>query len=224
MKKVLAETRHRLVPPFLFSVLGLGLLFGRMLYMVNGRFSFMAWNLFLAWLPVLWAVLLVRGLVRNRWLSWGNIFFSALWLVFLPNSFYMVTDFIHLGTSTDQTLLFDSMMFLNFALAGILTGCISIFYVHREFAKRLEQDKVIVVLLGCFLLNGLAIFLGRNLGWNSWDLIINPFLVLSSFVDQLAGPDMLSRMLGITTLFFIFVSVCYAAFYFLMSYHKNPRP
>lgn len=192
--------------------------------MANGRFSFMAWNLFLAWLPVLWAVLLVRGLVRNRWLSWGNIFFSALWLVFLPNSFYMVTDFIHLGTSTDQTLLFDSMMFLNFALAGILTGCISIFYVHREFAKRLEQDKVIVVLLGCFLLNGLAIFLGRNLGWNSWDLIINPFLVLSSFVDQLAGPDMLSRMLGITTLFFIFVSVCYAAFYFLMSYHKNPRP
>lgn len=185
--------------------------------MSNSRFSFMVWNLFLAWLPVLWALLLVRGLKHYRWLSWGNVLFSILWLIFLPNSFYMITDFIHLGTSTAHTMLYDSVLFLNFALAGILTGCISIYYVHCELAKRLARDTVILMLAGCFLLNGLAIFLGRNLGWNSWDIIINPFLVLSSFGDQLTGMGVQARMIGITMLFLVFVSVCYTAFYFFMS-------
>lgn len=216
MNGLLGRSSYRLVSPLFFSVMGLVLLLGRMLYVSNTRFVFMAWNLILAWLPVLWSMLLVWGLRHRRWMSWSNMLFSALWLIFLPNSFYVITDFIHLGASSERTLLFDSVMILNFALAGILTGCISIYLLHQEFARRLERDKVVAVLLSFFLLNGLAIFLGRNLRWNSWDIIINPFLVLSSFVDQLSKPELLSRMLGTTMLFFVFVSVCYCAFYYVL--------
>ena len=55
---------------------------------------FLLWNLFLAWLPYafsLWAVWL-RDHRRER--PWKLLLPAVLWLLFLPNAPYPITDFI----------------------------------------------------------------------------------------------------------------------------------
>ena len=59
-------------------------------------FWFLVWNLFLAWLPLLFVLWLLPVIKRYGWTSWSGILLTLLWINFLPNSFYMVSDFIHL--------------------------------------------------------------------------------------------------------------------------------
>ena len=53
------------------------------------EFNYLLWNLMLAWLPLVFAVRLVSVLQRKLWSSWEALGWSLLWLLFLPNSFYM---------------------------------------------------------------------------------------------------------------------------------------
>ena len=59
-------------------------------------FTFLFWNLFLAWIPFLLA-LAMTGLDRLRAPGWLLAPVSVVWLLFLPNAPYILTDFIHLG-------------------------------------------------------------------------------------------------------------------------------
>src|SRR6267142_719972 len=59
-------------------------------------YDYLLWNLSLAWLPLIFAVWLLSILKDRLWSSWLALAVSVLWLVFLPNSFYMISDFIHL--------------------------------------------------------------------------------------------------------------------------------
>lgn len=201
------------VPAILLSGLSLCLLLIRMLAAGNSRFSFMAWNLFLAWLPLLFAHLLQKGLRTSRWLSLKNALFSLLWLTFLPNSFYLVTDFIHLRGASLDSAVFDAVMFMSFALAGLILGCMSVYLLHRQLARRLAYDMTWAFLLACFLLSAVAIYLGRYLSWNSWDLVINPFYILLDLSDRLTSRSGLSLTFETTMLFFSFITVSYIGFY-----------
>ena len=60
-------------------------------------FGGLIWNLFLAWLPYLFSlVMVIAHRLRPRW-WWAQLIPGALWLLFLPNAFYIMTDFIHLA-------------------------------------------------------------------------------------------------------------------------------
>src|SRR5258708_6461816 len=57
---------------------------------------FMVENLFLAWLPLIFSWWLIRRLINHRWRSPLNIILSVAWLIFLPNTWYVLTDYVHL--------------------------------------------------------------------------------------------------------------------------------
>lgn len=213
MRVNLPRRYHRYLPVLIFSGLSIGLLAIRMIGLANTRFLFLAWNLFLAWLPLLWAEMLRRGLDRQRWLSLRNAFFSFLWLIFLPNSFYLVTDFIHLRNTASSTLLYDAVMFMSFAVAGILLGCMSMYIIHRELAKRLARDMTWAFLLSFIFLSSIAIYLGRYLGWNSWDVVLNPVFILLDLSVRLTSSQGLKVTVGTSLLFFMFITAAYASFY-----------
>src|SRR5262245_44153242 len=60
-------------------------------------YGFLVWNLFLAWIPFLLAVAFYDGYRRGRPRAvLAGI--AVLWLLFLPNAPYMITDLIHLGS------------------------------------------------------------------------------------------------------------------------------
>jgi len=57
--------------------------------------GFLAWNLFLAAIPAVAAWFFARAMANGSSLIQQIVWF-AVWLVFLPNAPYIITDFVHL--------------------------------------------------------------------------------------------------------------------------------
>ena len=212
-----------LTPALMLSTLSVSLLFIRMLYLENGRFSFMAWNLALAWIQlglsygVVWSI-------RNRgWMRWQTFGLGVLWLSFLPNSFYIVTDFIHLRVSQPQTFLYDAVLCTSFALTGLILGCISLFSVHQELTRTLREKWAWFIVLSILLLSSFGIYLGRYLGWNSWDLLANPFYILFDLMNRLTNREDLRATLITTGLFFAFNACVYGTFFVSLQSVKRQK-
>lgn len=173
------------------------------------EYWYLNWNLVLAWLPLLFSVILVGRLRRNGWSSWQNIVLTMLWLGFLPNSFYIITDFIHLQHTLNTTLLYDVVLILSFTLNGLLLGYISTFMVYDELKKRFSTNVTNVIIGGIFLACSFAIYLGRYLRWNTWDVIINPAGLLFDVSDRFINPGAHGQTFSTTALFFVFITGTY---------------
>ncbi len=128
----------------------------------SGAYWYLVWNLFLAWLPLVFAAVLVIRLRSQSWGSWPGIVLTLLWLIFLPNSFYIVSDFIHLSTQS-VNVLFTAVMFLSFALNGLVLGFLSLWLVHCELLKRFRARSAHELVGVILLLTSFAIYLGRKL-------------------------------------------------------------
>jgi len=176
----------------------------------SAEFAYLIWNLFLAWLPLLFAVWLVRILQRKVWSSWEAMGVTALWLLFLPNSFYMVSDFIHLRDVQRVDVLYDAVMFTSFIFVGVILGITSLFLVHREFAKRFTRTGSTTWLAGVFLLCSFAIYLGRDLRWNSWDVLTNPGGLLFDVSDRFMHPRAYPQMFLTIAIFFLLIGTVYS--------------
>jgi uncharacterized membrane protein len=170
------------------TVVTIGLFVVRVLRNGNGDYNYLAWNLFLAWLPLLFALWLTRILRTKLWSSWEGLGVSALWLLFLPNSFYMISDFIHLHGIATVDLLFDAVMFTAFIYLGLTLGFSSLYLVHLELKKRFNALRSAGFIGGVLLLASFAIYLGRDLRWNSWDVLTNPAGLLFDISDRLLVP------------------------------------
>lgn len=154
----------------------------------NFRYWFMLWNLFLAWVAPLIAWWLVARLKHTKWATWQNVVLTVLWLGFLPNSFYMVSDLIHIQQTGEVSIIFDAVLFASFILNGFVAGYIGTFMVHRELAKRLPTNRVWACVIGIFALSGYAIYLGRVLRWNTWDALLQPAALLFDVSDVILNP------------------------------------
>ena len=207
--KKYATFRSLLWPLFVGSCLSLCLLLTRLVGGHTTRYWFLTWNLALAWLPVLFVWLLSRWLEKGSWLHWKGICLSVLWLVFLPNAFYLVTDFIHLKPTGEVSMLFDSVMFLTFALNGLMLGYLSVYIIHAQLLKRLHARNVAVILMGVFLLCSFAIYLGRYLTWNTWDIVVNPGGIIVDLSDRIVRPGLYPNTFTTTALFGITLPVMY---------------
>lgn len=204
-----------LMPPLILSVLSILLFAGRVAATGSAKLAFLNWNLLLAWLPLLFAWWLSYTLKRQRWLSLNGLVLSLFWLLFLPNSFYIVTDFIHLSETEGVSLVYDAVMIMSFALTGLLLGCMSTGIVHGELIKRVSRRRALDIIGSSFLVSGLAIYLGRTLGYNSWDILANPFGLFMDVVERLANPGAYGGMYSMMLLFFIYISAVYTAYYHL---------
>src|SRR3954466_12639556 len=90
---------------------------------------FLLWNLFLAWIPFVLALVLYDGARQRR----GRLSLLALgagWLLFLPNAPYMLTDVIHISQGPGLVRWFDTVMFTSAALTGLLLGFVSLALVQ----------------------------------------------------------------------------------------------
>jgi len=184
-------------------------LFGVIFY-DSGFLWFLNWNLFLAWLPLISAWMLCHHLKKNRWLSVQGIVWSVVWLVFLPNSFYIASDFVHLKVTATRALLFTIVMLMSFTINGMILGFSSLYLVHRELVKRLKPTTAHGVVTGVLLLSSFAIYLGRYLRWNTWDLLINPAGLIFDISDRLINPSSYAETFRITFVFFVLLSSLYA--------------
>lgn len=175
----------------------------------NFEYLYLIWNLILAWLPLISSWNLQKSLKKLIWSSWFNLCLTALWLVFLPNSFYIITDFIHLQDTASYSLLYDAVMILSFTLNGLLLGYLSVYIVHQLLLARISKVKAQSIIGIVFLASSFAIYLGRYMRWNSWDIIINPAGILFDVSDRLLNPFANPQTFSTTLLFFFFISTTY---------------
>ncbi|GAC1387919.1 MAG: hypothetical protein NVS1B7_2080 [Candidatus Saccharimonadales bacterium] len=175
----------------------------------TNRYGFMFWNLFLAWLPLIFSTLLVRCLRSKSWRHWHNIVLSLLWLGFLPNSFYLITDLVHLQTTGDINILFDTVMMVSFIFNGLVFGYISLFQIHQQLLKRFSRGWTWFIVEGILLIASFALYLGRSLRWNSWDVLFNPAGLLFDVSDRFVHPISYPEAFLTTTTFFLLLVIIY---------------
>lgn len=134
---------------------------------------FLAWNLVLAAVPLLASTALVR-LDARRAPGWSLLAVGTVWLAFLPNAPYILTDLIHLGHRPPVPYWYDLGMLLSGAGLGLLSGYVSLADVQSVVARRWGGRLAWSVSVGVLFLSAFGIFLGRVLRWNSWDVVTAP--------------------------------------------------
>jgi uncharacterized membrane protein len=187
---------------------------------------YLIWNLFLAWVPLILAYFLINYLATKKWLSTYGVILTALLIGFLPNSFYMVSDLIHLVIDSNAgrvNPLFDSIMFFSFAFTGIVLGFISLYLVHRELLKRFITNYAHLIIAVILLLVGFAIYLGRDLQLNTWDVIINPAGVLFAVSDRIINIQAHPAVISTTFGFFLLFGSQYLVFWIILQSLKVKR-
>jgi uncharacterized membrane protein len=176
----------------------------------SATYEYFIWNLFLAWLPLLFAAWLVAMLRRRLWSSWQAMGVTVLWLMFLPNSFYMISDFIHLQEiQGSDLLLYDALMFTSFIYVGVLLGFSSLYMVHLELKRRFSSIVAAGWMALTLLTSSFAIYLGRDLRWNSWDVLTNPGGLLFDISDRVLHPSAYPEMFITVISFFVLLLTMY---------------
>jgi uncharacterized membrane protein len=200
----------------LVSLLCLALFFVRVAVTGTWHYWFIPENLVLAWVSLVFAWLLVDQLKQRRWLSWQNIALSILWLVFLPHGWYVLTDFIHVYPSAEISQLYDIVMMSSLVVCGFILAFTSLYLVHQQLRQRLGSRISAELVAAIILLSSFAIYLGRDLRWNSWDVITNPSGLILNVSDRLLDPLGHPRALNVTALFFLLISTIYLAIWILL--------
>ena len=114
----------------LTSGFSLALLTARIMYTGSFHYLFLAWNLFLAFIPF-WISSMVVKIKNRKW--YFLIPTGILWLLFLPNAPYIITDFIHLKGNKSAPLWFDLILIQSFAWTGLLFWVLSMFHFKFLF-------------------------------------------------------------------------------------------
>ena len=173
----------------------------------------------LLWLLVvvaLAAILSVRILKKKpttrSWIWWVGL---VMFLVFLPNAPYVLTDIIHLirGTSSGQIPVWViALVFVPIHTAAILLGfeayVISILNLAIYLKQHGAKALILPIELLIHALCALGIYLGRFLRFNSWDLVVDPTGVVADTLDILTS----KRPAAVIVVTFVIL----ASFYWLM--------
>lgn len=148
--------------------------------------NFLSWNLALSLMALVFA-----QLIRGK--TWLNGLFFLGWFFMLPNTFYMITDLIHINSSWFYTtlptvqykLLGMPWIRLIHLFVGVFLsvywGLVSMRMVHRWLGKHLKVPWVELIFVFIALANGIAIYLGRFLRLNSWD-IFSPSSIFQALI------------------------------------------
>jgi uncharacterized membrane protein len=167
----------------LFAAYSVILLIVRILLSGKGTYTFLCWNLFLAWVPLGFALLLNRWAAASR-SGWLALALVGGWLLFFPNAPYILTDLFHLRPRAGVPYWLDLALLLSFGLSGLMVGLVSLHEV-QQYLSRKFRPAVVWGMVGLAVAGGsFGIYLGRYLRWNSWDLMTHPRAVLA----DVAGP------------------------------------
>ncbi len=207
----------------LSSIVSLLMLATRMLSSQSLRYSYLPWNLLLAWVPLGLAWWLHNHLREFRFSSWSSIALFFLWLGFLPNSFYIISDFVHLTASGEVSVLYDAVMIASFSFNGLILGIMSVYLMHTELLKRMKANYahtlIVVILLSC----SFAIYLGRYLRWNTWDILVRPAGLLFDVSERFINPGAHPTAFATTSVFFLLIGSMYLFTWRLVQFLKAAK-
>ena len=219
MKLVKLAFRRETAVPMLAlsfaSAVTIGLVVARIIWTGDFFYAGLAWNLFLAWLPLAFALLareeFQNGPIRNfRFLG-----FAGAWLLFFPNAPYIFTDVIHLTTYFYNHFWIDLTLVLLCGLTGLVLGFVSLFLM-QGVVRRMFGGAASWLFIGAVAgLSGFGIYLGRFLRFNSWDVLWKPVALSRGIGKWATNPLAHSTSYAFPVLFAMFVFIAYLMLYAL---------
>jgi uncharacterized membrane protein len=168
----------------------------------EGRFWMIAWDLFLAWVPLAAAIVLEwrhRHLETRKWFVLLPT--AIVWFFFFPNAPYLVTEFVHLGSRPPHDAVWwcDLVIILLIAWNGVLLGFASLYLVQQVMRQHIGAAGGWCAASLCIALASLGISMGRFERLNSWDVLTNPRSIVRCF-KQFADPHVFAHNVGLAVL------------------------
>ncbi|MEN9518027.1 MAG: hypothetical protein RLZZ381_615 [Cyanobacteriota bacterium] len=164
----------------------------------NQYSGWIVWNLFLAFIPLALSFWLFTkpqtktgSKPARRSLFWWAIF--LIFIAFLPNAPYLLTDIIHLiaAIRANYSIWITTLIFIPLHLFAIFLGwesyVISVLNQSRYLEKQGAKKFVFISEILIHALCAVGIYLGRFLRFNSWDFVTKPDIVLVSTIDNLTN-------------------------------------
>ncbi len=175
----------------------------------TNSYSFLVFNLGLAWIP--FAAAVVAYIARHNRVTFFLLMpiCTLVWLIFFPNAAYLLTDFQHLALKDGITpLWFDVILLIWFAWTGLLLGITSLYLMQEIVARTFNSFVGWIFAIGATILSSIGVYLGRFLRWNSWDLLQDPLPIAKDMYGIVRHPISNLPTYVFTTLFtllFLFI-------------------
>ena len=167
------------------SLLSVLLLAARKLMTGQGRLVFIPFNLVLAFLPLAFLLLFERSQKRGY-----AIVCAALWLLFLPNAPYMLTDLVHFDRRLGAASWLDLLALLAAAWAALLGGMISLRFMQERVRQHRSACAAHSFVVAVLFLSSVGIYIGRFLRFHSWHAVQMPHELLRETAAQFFPPTM----------------------------------
>lgn len=208
------------------------LAFLRIIHTHSTIFGFLAWNLFLAYIPYALSAWLTARRSRHpltnplstpptppvrRW-QWAggkrlDIALALLWLLFVPNSFYILTDLYHLVDRRHPRVpeWYDLVLIFSFAWNGLLLGVLSVRQMEKLLPTKgiFRGGNIVYVVMA---LSAFGVYAGRYLRYNSWDILSNPFQLTADILYLIGHPLRNGQAWGMICCYTILLCFIYTMF------------
>lgn len=185
------------------------------------RYEFLIWNLFLAWLPLLFALLASHSFHTGSAKTWRFGGFAVTWLLFFPNSPYIFTDLIHLTSGLRSYFWVDLIVILSCAFTGLFAGFLSLYLMQAVVQRHAGVVAGWVFIGGVAALSGFGVYIGRFLRFNTWDVLYRPVDLFQDVGKWFANPP--GQSVTFPVLFAIFLFISYLMLYAL-THLRVPSP
>jgi uncharacterized membrane protein len=171
--KLLKHPYNIIYISYVFLSLVLGVTLG------NGLIIFLGWNMTLAY----FVYILSKGYpwFKSKFPKWTYPLYLGLYILFFPNTIYILTDFIHFQESLFflnypgiyYFIISEWLIFAHIVIGALFAAKLGIESIH-QMTHHLSITKIKIkytLLTILFLLSSLGIFIGRFLRFNSWQFI-----------------------------------------------------
>ena len=197
----------------------------RIIHTGKTMFLWLIWNLFLAYVPYLlssWLTLRYAqpaeqsaqspaGQSVRQPIRWQLLILSVVWLLFIPNSFYILTDLFHLidCRSSQIPAWFDLSLIFSFAWNGLLLGVLSVRQIEKIALPIMGRYWGGFFVYLVMALSALGVYAGRYLRFNSWNILTNPYQLTMVMGDLIIHPLRSQQAWGMIACYTILLSFIY---------------
>jgi uncharacterized membrane protein len=182
--------------------------------------GYLIWNLFLAWVPLIFALLACEELAARNRSNWRFVGFAFGWFIFFPNAPYIFTDLVHISVQTSRHYWADLAMVLACGLTGLMLWFVSLYLMHALVARKFSSltGWGFVTLMAA--LTSFGIYLGRFQRFNSWDVVTKPGEVFQGISSWATAAMSYKPTVAFPFLFTMFLFTSYLMLYALT--HLSP--
>lgn len=153
---------------------------------IQYNLDWMTFNIILAVIPVVLGLLITQ--IKHTVL---RSLLLVVWLLFIPNTIYLLTDLIHLPPDLRYTEGYHQLiiiaMYQTLVVIGILTYILGIYTVHKILFRHSTNKYAVLMLLNSLISIGLI--LGRVYRYNSWDIMIKPLSIIMTSLQIITSPE-----------------------------------